>query len=48
MVKKLQGNLNIAKISKQVDTQEKSKVTASKIDPDIVKLFTPSSENLGA
>ena len=44
IVKKLQGN--IAKISKQVDTQRKSEVTVSKIDPEIVKPFTPPKNSM--
>ena len=44
IVKKLQGN--IAKISKQVDTQKKFEATVSKIDPEIVKPFTPSKNSM--
>ncbi len=42
IVKKLQGN--ILKISKQAIAREKIKVTASNIDPEIVKSFAPSLE----
>jgi hypothetical protein len=44
IVKKLQGN--IAKISKQVDTQRKLDVSVSKIDPEIVKPFTPPKNSM--
>ena len=40
----MQGN--IAKISKQVDTQKKFEATVSKIDPEIVKPFTPSKNSM--
>ena len=44
IVRKLQGN--IAKISEQVDTQRIFEVTVSKIDPEIVKPFTPSKNSM--
>ena len=44
IVKKLQGN--IAEKSKQVNTQRKIEVTVSKIDPEIVKPFTPSKNSM--
>ena len=44
IVKKLQGN--IAKTSKQVDTQRKFEVTVSKIDPEIFKPYTPPKNSM--
>ncbi len=44
VVKTLQGN--IAKKSKQVETQRKFGVTVSKIDPEIIKPFTPPKNSM--